>query len=261
LKTFEVRRYPMTSHRYFIHLAYDGSRYHGWQKQSNARTVQQEVSAALHLLLREEISLTGCGRTDAGVHAREFFAHMDLSGSLVSEETKELVFKLNRFLDPDIVIFRIFPVKPLIHARFSAGSRTYRYYITRDKDPFLVNYSYHIYGPLNVPLMNEGAAFLLSVSDFTSFSKVDTDTRTNICRVTEAVWTESGHKLVFTIRADRFLRNMVRAIVGTLLELGREKISFAEFQMIIAGKNRSDAGDSVPACGLFLEKVEYPGME
>jgi len=210
------------------------------------------------MMLRETVSLTGCGRTDTGVHARDFFAHFEIGQELPEDTCKDLVFKLNNYLDADLVIYDIFPVKPRVHARFSAQARTYRYVITRFKNPFITCYSHFHYGPVDLELMNQGAEFLLSVSDFTSFSKVHTETKTNICRVTFAKWETDGDKLVFTIRADRFLRNMVRAIVGTLLELGMEKITFDDFRKIIASKDRCDAGESVPACGLFLVKVEYP---
>ena len=212
------------------------------------------------MMMREEISVTGCGRTDTGVHAKEFFAHFETNQELTKEFCKELVFKLNGFLDTDLVIHDILPVKPRVHARFSAQSRTYQYVITRIKNPFITYYSHFHYGMVNLELMNKGAEFLLSVSDFTSFSKVHSETKTNICRVTEAKWEATEDLLVFTIQADRFLRNMVRAIVGTLLELGMEKITFDEFRKIIASKNRSDAGESVPASGLFLIRVEYPDI-
>jgi len=244
--------------RYFIKLAFDGTNYHGWQIQENARTVQQVLNGALSMMLRETVSVTGCGRTDTGVHANEFFAHFDIKQEIPVKECKDLVFKLNNYLDVDLVIYNIFAVKPRVHARFSARERTYRYVITRIKNPFVSRYSHFHYGPLDLGLMNKGAGFLLSVSDFTSFSKVHTETKTNICRVTYAKWEENGDDLVFTIRADRFLRNMVRAIVGTLLDLGMKKIGFDDFRTIIASKDRCDAGESVQACGLFLIRVDYP---
>ncbi|MFC2101782.1 tRNA pseudouridine(38-40) synthase TruA [Bacteroidota bacterium] len=246
------------TYRYFIQLAYDGTHYHGWQIQRNARTVQQVLGDACSLILREPVKLTGCGRTDTGVHARQFFAHFELLRWMDETECRKLVYQLNGLLDSDIAVYDIYPVKPKIHARFSATTRTYTYTISRTKDPFQVNYSTYLFGEIGIEMMNQGAEFLLSVNDFTSFSKVNTDTKTNICRVKRAWWTESGDKLVFTISADRFLRNMVRAIVGTLLELGTGKMTFDEFRQIVAGKNRSDAGESVPAKGLFLVAVEYP---
>ncbi len=244
--------------RYFMKLAFDGTHYHGWQIQRNARTVQQVLIDACSMILREPVKLTGCGRTDAGVHAREFYAHFESERLLDMNDCRKLVYQLNGFLDSDIVVYDIFPVKPRVHARFSATSRTYQYVISRYKDPFQVDFAYFLSGNLDVDLMNQGADFLLSVSDFTSFSKVKTDTKTNICRVIYAMWEQHGKNLVFTIRADRFLRNMVRAIVGTLLGLGTGKLTFDEFRQIVAGKNRSDAGESVPAAGLFLVAIEYP---
>lgn len=246
------------SQRYFIKLAFDGTRYHGWQIQRNARTVQQVLGEACSIILREQVRLTGCGRTDTGVHAREFYAHFDILRQFDREECLKLIFQLNGFLDSDIAVYDLFPVRSLVHSRFSATARTYQYIITRNKDPFQVDLAYYLFGAVDVELMNKAAAFLLSVNDFTSFSKVSTDTKTNICRVTKAGWEVNGESLVFTIRADRFLRNMVRAIVGTLLELGTGKLTFDEFRQIVAAKNRSDAGESVPAAGLFLVSVEYP---
>ena len=248
----------MGLNRYFIRLAFNGTAYHGWQIQKNANSVQQSLTKALSLLLHEPIELTGAGRTDAGVHAWDYYAHFDLENQLDESERKNLVFKLNGFLPGDIVIYDILPVKPGANARFSAKSRTYRYVISTCKNPFLSGYAYYLYGTLNVDLMNEGAGILLETKDFTSFSKVNTDTKTNICTVYYAKWDRERDELVFTVRADRFLRNMVRAIVGTLLELGRERITLDDFKQIIASKNRSDAGGSVPACGLFLANIEYP---
>jgi tRNA pseudouridine38-40 synthase len=244
--------------RYFIKLSFDGTHYHGWQTQPNAITVQEVLNKAFSMLLRTPVKLTGCGRTDTGVHASEYYAHFDSGVPIDRESLDNLAFKLNSYLDDDIAIHSIFPVNPKIHSRFSAESRTYRYVITTVKDPFLVNRAFYLYGNINLEKMNEAASWLKHVDDFTSFSKVDTDTKTNICRVTHAEWTREGECLVFTITADRFLRNMVRAIVGTLLDLGTGKTGLDEFRQITAGKNRSDAGDSVPACGLFLSNVQYP---
>lgn len=247
--------------RYFVKLAFDGTNYHGWQIQRNARTVQQVLDDAFSMILREPVRLTGCGRTDTGVHAVEFFAHFDLEKTLSEEERTTLVFKLNGYLDDDLVIRSVFPVKPRMHARFSARHRTYEYRITRTKNPFLTRYTYYLYGPLDVELMNQGAKFLLGITDFTSFSKVSKETKTNICKVFIARWEIYEGELVFTIRANRFLRNMVRAIVGTLLELGSGKITFEEFRQVVFSHNRSNAGDSVPAAGLFLVEVVYPEEE
>jgi tRNA pseudouridine38-40 synthase len=248
----------MGLNRYFIRLAFNGTAYHGWQIQKNAGSVQQSLTNALTLLLHAPVELTGAGRTDAGVHAWDYYAHFDLEDLLDEERRRNLVFKLNGFLQEDIVINDILPVVPGANARFSARSRTYRYVISTCKNPFLAGYAYYLYGKLNLDLMNEGAAILLATKDFTSFSKVNTDTKTNICTVSYARWDREGDELVFTIKANRFLRNMVRAIVGTLLELGRERINLDDFKQIIASKNRSDAGGSVPACGLFLANIEYP---
>jgi tRNA pseudouridine38-40 synthase len=248
----------MRLQRYFIRLAFNGTAYHGWQIQKNATSVQESLTNALTLLLHEPVELTGAGRTDAGVHARDYYAHFDLENQLKASDRKNLVFKLNGFLPGDIVVHDILPVKPGSNARFSAISRTYRYVISTCKNPFLSGYAYYLYGMLNMDLMNEGAAILLETQDFTSFSKVNSDTKTNICTVSYATWEREGDELVFTIRANRFLRNMVRAIVGTLLELGRERITLDDFKKIIESKNRSDAGGSVPACGLFLVNIEYP---
>jgi tRNA pseudouridine38-40 synthase len=244
--------------RYFIKLSYDGTSFHGWQAQRNAISIQKILADAISMMVREQVNLTGCGRTDTGVHAREYFAHMDLSRELNNTQQDKLVFKLNSYLHDDIAIQKIFPVRQNAHARFSAVKRTYRYFITRARDPFLKNYTHFIYGPVNVDQMNKGAELIMRYSDFTSFSKVDSDTKTRICHITEAGWESKGDLLVFTISADRFLRNMVRAIVGTLLDLGSGKMNLRDLKLVIEAKNRSDAGDSVPAAGLFLEHVEYP---
>ncbi len=248
----------MIANRYFLELAYDGTAYHGWQKQKNARCIQETVREALRLISGEPVELTGAGRTDAGVHAWEYYAHFDLEKKLSESARKKIVFQLNGFLPHDIVIYNILPVKPDANARFSAISRTYKYVISKKKNPFLREYSFSYYGNLDIVLMNQAARILTETEDFTSFSKVDTDTKTNLCNVTFAEWTEEGDELVFTISANRFLRNMVRAIVGTLLELGRGRIGLDEFRGIIERKNRSAAGGSVPARGLFLAGIAYP---
>ncbi len=248
----------MSEHRYFLHLAFDGSAFHGWQRQPNAATVQQTLEEALSMLLRTSICLTGAGRTDAGVHAEDFYAHFDIDHEMTAVEREKLVFKLNSYLAGDIAIAGIIPVAPGVHASFTATFRTYRYCIARRKNPFRQNYTHFIHGPLDYDLMNQGAALIMSYSDFTSFSKVDSDTRTNICKITQAWWQPVDGELVFTITADRFLRNMVRAIVGTLLQLGTGKITLEALKGIIESHNRSDAGDSVPARGLSLHRVGYP---
>lgn len=244
--------------RYFLKLAFDGTRYHGWQIQKNAASIQQLLSNALTLFLKEPVKLTGAGRTDAGVHAREYYAHFDCAEIMDHAARTRLVFKLNRFLPSDIVIYDIIPVISSANARFSATKRTYKYYIHTFKDPFIDPYSQYLYGTISVHAMNAGANILLKTKDFTSFSKVDSDTKTNICNLVTARWEKIGNDLVFTITADRFLRNMVRAIVGTLLDIGKGKLKVTDLEKIIVAKNRSDAGESVVAKGLFLEKIEYP---
>jgi tRNA pseudouridine38-40 synthase len=248
----------MSHFRYFIKLAYNGTRFHGWQRQPNAATVQQTLEEAMSMMLRSPIVLTGAGRTDTGVHASEFFAHFDLITPLINTEREKLVFRLNRYLGGDIVLLDILQAGVQAHARFSAISRTYRYCISMVPNPFRQEFTHHVNGTTDISIMNEGAAMIRKYSDFTSFSKVDTDTMTNICRITHAQWEMEGTELVFTITADRFLRNMVRAIVGTLLALGRGKIYLHDLENIIESKNRSNAGDSAPAKGLTLHRIVYP---
>lgn len=244
--------------RYFLHLAYNGKNFHGWQIQNNAITVQQELNEVLSLFFKTKIELTGAGRTDTGVHAKDFYAHFDLPTNLNKEDIPNIVHKLNGFLKQDIAIYDIIRVKDEAHARFDAVSRTYHYYIGIKKDVFNFEYSYFIYGNLDVTAMNEAAKILFDYTDFSCFSKSNTQTKTNNCRITSAFWEECDNSLVFTITADRFLRNMVRAIVGTLLEIGFHKINIEDFKRIIDNKNRSDAGYSVPAKALFLTKIVYP---
>jgi tRNA pseudouridine38-40 synthase len=241
--------------RYFIKLSYNGTRYHGWQIQENAHSVQAEINDKLSLLLNEKVNVVGCGRTDTGVHAKEFFAHFDIKN--IIDDQMDLCFKLDRFLPLDIAVHELFEVPNAIHARYSAKSRLYRYYINRMKDPFVQGQSYFYHGPLDIKKMNEATGFLFDHTDFTSFSKLHNQTNHNHCKIMQAGWEELGTKLVFTIKADRFLRNMVRAIVGTLMEIGKGKLEPAEIKRIIEAKDRSKAGFSVPAEGLFLEKVEY----
>lgn len=241
--------------RYFIKLAYNGGNYHGWQLQENAHTVQAELNNALSTVFSEKIETTGCGRTDTGVHAKEFYAHFDSEKHNL--DNNDLVFKINKFLPKDIGLSKIIKVQETAHARFDAISRTYHYYISRVKDPFLHGSSYFLYGALDIAAMNKAAQLLFEYSDFSCFSKSKTQVKTNDCKITEAQWEQQGDILVFKISANRFLRNMVRAIVGTLLEAGRNQISTEDFKNIIENKNRSDAGFSVPAEGLFLTKVKY----
>jgi len=241
--------------RYFIKLAYNGSNYHGWQMQNNAHSVQAEITEKLSLLLKEKVSIVGCGRTDTGVHAREFFAHFEASEFQLSD--KDLTYKLNNFLPADIVIYNIYKVPNDFHSRFSAISRTYKYYISLVKNPFGEKTSYYFNGELDIDAMNKASLYLVDHKDFTSFSKLHTQTATNNCDINFAQFYRVNNELVFTITADRFLRNMVRAIVGTLVEIGKGKITAEEMNSIIKAKDRRRAGFSVPAHGLFLEKVEY----
>ena len=242
--------------RYFIHLAYKGTNYHGWQIQPNAKTIQEVLQNALSILLKKHTEIIGAGRTDTGVHASYFVAHFDTNQLI---DTTAICFGMNRIIPTDIVVFSISLVSDDIHSRFSALSRTYKYYISQNKDPFALETSAFIWGKFDLEAMNKACSILFEFSDFTSFSKLHTDTATNNCNIMFAEWThvENG-KLIFTIKADRFLRNMVRAIVGTMLEVGRGKITTNDFRSIIESKNRSNAGMSVPPQGLFLCNIEYP---
>jgi len=274
--------------RYFIQLSYDGTAYHGWQRQPNGVSVQEALENALSTILRQPIEVVGAGRTDTGVHARMMVAHMDGPAEL---DTAQLCYKINKLLPRDIAVQRIWPVADDMHARFSATSRTYHYYIHTRKSPFLRHYSWLVTFPLDFDKMNEAARRLLDYEDFTSFSKVNTDTKTNICHITEARWeqTQQTHpqplpcregssqgtsvyaplptreglgvgplgQWVFTITANRFLRNMVRAIVGTLIEVGRGRLTVEEFCQVIERKDRCSAGDSVPGHALFLTNISY----
>ena len=243
--------------RYFIFISYKGTSYHGWQSQPNSITVQKILENALSVVLGEDINTTGAGRTDTGVHASFFCAHFEsLSPDL--DEKKKLVFRLNRFLPEDISVSAIRKVQPDANARHSAVSRTYKYYVSRIKDPFFNSSSWFLYGDIDVEAMNQACSILYKHSDFTSFSKLHSGSKTNICRIFAARWEEKDTRLVFTIRADRFLRNMVRAIVGTLVEIGFGKMTREEFEEIIVDRDRGRAGTSAPAKGLFLVDIEYP---
>ncbi len=243
--------------RYFIELSYDGTAYCGWQIQPNGESVQGTLQKALAALLREDIAVTGAGRTDAGVHAAKMVAHVDIPDEL-SISTTHLEYRLNAILPHDIAIHKIYPVADDAHARFSARARTYYYYVHTRKSPFLRDRSWRLVKTPDFESMNLAAAVLLEYEDFTSFSKVNTDTKTNICHVRCARWVQlSDHEWRFEITADRFLRNMVRAIVGTLMEVGRGLLTVDGFRKVIEQKDRSAAGDSVPARGLFLQEVEY----
>ncbi len=247
--------YPVLT-RYFIYISFKGTSYHGWQVQPKAVTIQKILDEAITVILGEKILTTGAGRTDAGVHAKVFCAHFDSQNPDLAKR-KNLIFRLNRFLPVDISVTDIKKVLPDANARFSAISRTYKYYISRVKDPFNVDSSWFIHGDLDVEAMNMTSKILLNHSDFTSFSRLHSDNKTNLCKIYSAGWETCGNMLVFTIMADRFLRNMVRAIVGTMIETGRGKISPDDFERILKSRNRSSAGMSAPAKGLFLTSVEY----
>jgi len=244
--------------RYFIKLAYNGSRFLGWQIQRQGPTVQEVVNDALSKIFRSDFNVVGCGRTDTGVHAREFYAHFDLPYYLEPSAAVQQLIKLNGLLPNDIFIFKLLPVRQDAHARFSATRRTYKYQISTRKDPFLNEYAYIYRSKLDLKKMNEAAKILFEYVDFTSFSKVNTQVRTNNCQIYEASWVEIDNLLIFTITADRFLRNMVRAIVGTFLDVGRGKLSVKGLREVIEGRDRSLAGYSVPPHGLYLQSVEYP---
>jgi tRNA pseudouridine38-40 synthase len=243
--------------RYFIFISYKGTSYHGWQIQPNSVTVQKLLDEALTTILSENILTTGAGRTDTGVHATVFCAHFDsLSSDL--EKLKNLVFKLNRYLPRDISVSALRKVKPDANARFSALSRTYKYFISMEKDPFSEDSSWCLHGNINVSTMNEASKLLLKHSDFTSFCRLHGNVKTNTCKIFNASWEKANNQLIFTIKADRFLRNMVRAIVGTMIEIGFGKMDLKEFEEIINAKDRGKAGKSAPAKGLFLTEIEYP---
>ncbi len=242
--------------RYFIYLGYDGRNFCGWQVQPNGVTVQGSIEEALSVLTRKPVQIVGAGRTDAGVHARLVVAHFDWEEPI--GDLAFLVEKLNRLLPKDIAIYKIVPVVADAHARFDALSRTYRYYVSSRKDPFNYAWVYWVPAHLDFEAMNAACEVLFEYIDFTSFSKLHTDVKTNNCRIQYARWEREEDIWVFTIRADRFLRNMVRAIVGTLLEVGRGRLTIAGFRKVIEAKNRCKAGMSVPGHALFLEDIAYP---
>ncbi|MCF8715668.1 tRNA pseudouridine(38-40) synthase TruA [Joostella atrarenae] len=241
--------------RYFLELSYNGRHYHGWQNQPNAISVQEVLENALSILLRKEISIMGAGRTDSGVHAKQMYAHFDTEEEI---NRVELIYKLNSFLPTDISIKDIFLVKDDAHTRFDAVARSYEYWIVQEKNPFLTDYAYYFKTVLDIGAMNEAAAELLNHKDFQCFSKSNTDVKTYLCDLKKAVWVQEKETLVFHITADRFLRNMVRAIVGTLLDVGIGKSNLHDVKQIIESKSRSKAGASVPAHGLYLTEVTYP---
>ena len=256
--------------RFFITFTYNGTNYCGWQRQPNGTAVQEELEKALTTILRTPIEVVGAGRTDAGVHALNMVAHFDVADDIIAKMNKSvdcrpltidynrLINNLNSLLPYDIAVKKIETVTDEAHARFDALSRKYEYHIITHKSPFLKEQACRLHFPLNIELMNEAAKVLFEYEDFTSFSKLHTDVKTNNCTIMEAYWTERGEELVFTIKANRFLRNMVRAIVGTLMEVGRERMTIDGFRQVIEAKNRCSAGHSVPACGLYFIEAEYP---
>ena len=242
--------------RYFLKLAYDGTAYHGWQVQKNAHSVQAEINSALQTLFsNKEINVTGCGRTDTGVHASDFYLHFDIQEEI--EDKDNFAYRLNQILPKDIVIYQCLNVLEEAHTRFDATSRTYQYHIIQWRNPFKQKFAALFSQDLDVKKMHEVAQELLQFTDFTSFSKLHTDSYTNNCKILHAKWFEENGEIIFEIKADRFLRNMVRAIVGTCIEVGKGNMGKAEFVKVIEAKDRQEAGHSVPAKGLFLTKVEY----
>ena len=242
--------------RYFVELAYNGSAYHGWQRQPNAISVQQALEEAFSKLISKTIGLVGAGRTDSGVHARQMFAHFDIEQEI--SNPKELVFLLNGFLKDDIAIKTIRRVQPTAHARFDAIARDYEYHVAITKDPFRAHLHYYLKNKPDIYLMNQAAKFLIVNKDFECFSRSNTDVKTFLCDIKKAEWRLEGNSLVFYICANRFLRNMVRAIVGTLLEVGFKKRKVEEMGNVIKSKERGKAGFSAPAHGLYLSRIEYP---
>ena len=241
--------------RYFVTFSYDGSHYHGWQIQPNGDSVQAQLQRGLSLLLRQEVMLTGAGRTDAGIHARMMVAHFDFPTSL---DEKQLAYKLNKLLPGDIAIAGVRQVEENLHARFSATSRMYRYYVHTAKNPFLRNTSCELHYPLDFNKMNEAADMLKRYDDFGAFCKAHADVKTTLCKVTVARWHQTSPTTwYFEIRANRFLRNMVRAVVGTLIDVGRGRLTMEDFQRVVEGKKRTEAGESMPAHALFLEDITY----
>jgi len=242
--------------RYFIYFKYDGTRYHGWQIQPNGDTIQAQLQKALSTIMRQDVEVVGAGRTDTSVHARMMVAHTEMETQMPCDQ---ITYKVNRILPRDIAVIRTTEVPDAMHARFSATRRTYHYYLHTERDPFLRQYSWECYCELDFELMNEAAEHLLHVDDFAAFCKSKTDVKTTLCNVTEARWIQTSPTTwYFRISANRFLRNMVRAVVGTLVDVGRKRISIADFDNIVSGKKRTEAGESMPAHALFLEEIEYP---
>lgn len=254
-----------SKNRYFLEISYHGAAYHGWQVQENATSVQEVLNNALRTVLREEIETVGCGRTDTGVHARDFFVHFDTINPRLARENARLdaeisrvIHSLNGLLPYDIGVKRLIPVAPEAHARFDALLRSYEYHVHFSKDPFQHGFSWFLRDRPDVRLMNHAAKMIMEYRDFSCFSKSHTQTFTNNCIISRAEWVHAGDAMVFHISADRFLRNMVRAIVGTLIDVGKGVIPPEDIRRIIESKNRSMAGTSVPACGLYLTEVRYP---
>lgn len=241
--------------KYFFEISYNGANYHGWQIQKNVSSVQEIITEGLTTFFKQKISIVGSGRTDAGVHARQQFFNVDIENDFDIEST---IFKLNSFFPREISVNAIRAVRPDVSARFNASSRSYEYHMHTFKKPFLDGLSYYFWNEISVNQMNKAAAILLTKTDFQAFSKVKTETNTFLCDITEAKWVQEGRLLVFHISANRFLRGMVRTVVGTLLDVGLGKTTLEEFEEIIESKDRRNAGRSVPACGLYLSKVEYP---
>ena len=253
--------------RFFILISYNGSAYCGWQRQKNGISVQEQLEKAFSVFLRESTEITGAGRTDSGVHAINYHAHFDSANPVLLKDPLKIIYKINAILPPDIVIHDICQVNNDSHSRFDAISRTYRYYVHTFKDPFAAGYSYFFPYSLNIDAMNKAASYLTGERDFTSMAKLHSETKTNICNVTEAIWTpgdpvnlhpESNGRFCFTITANRFLRNMVRAVVGSLLEVGRERKSPEWIIEVLNEKERGAAGNSVPAHALFFTEINYP---
>lgn len=241
--------------RFMIQLSYNGTGFHGWQRQNNAPSVQQEIEEKLSTILRRETTILGCGRTDTGVHASQYFAHFEVEKDV---DCKDLAHKLNSMLPVGIAVQNVQPIANDGHARFSATTRSYEYRITKVKDPFLTEQAYRFSLPLNLDLMNKACAMMLGEKDFGCFCKANADNHTNLCNVSKASWTENEQMIVFKISANRFLRNMVRAIVGTMLEIGQGRMTLDDFQKVLDSKDRTFAGPSVPPHGLYLTAVEYP---
>ena len=244
--------------RYFIELAYKGTNFHGWQVQKNALTVQEELEKTFSLLLKEKISVTGAGRTDTGVHAFFYIAHFDSLKKNLDKDNK-FIYKINQVIHPDISIKKILKVKNEAHARFDALTREYKYFISIEKNPFLREICYEYTGKLDFNKMKESAGILFEYSDFKSFCKLHSDVKTTLCNIYHSEWEVIENKYVYTIKADRFLRNMVRALVGTMFDIGRKRTDIEGFHNIFLGKNRCLAGASAPARGLALTSIDYSG--